>query len=66
MSQKHKTLAHAGVAELAAGFPGAFAGERRPLKFGIHDDLLARGIAPDVVKHGLRLHCGRPDYLRAT
>src|SRR4051812_37844621 len=58
--------AYAAVGLLVETFPAAFVRiNRRPLKLGIHDDLLARGIATDVVKAGLGSYCRSTGYLEA-
>src|SRR5262249_53716546 len=69
---KHKdrrraAAAHAAITALVETFPAAFTGfGRKPLKLGIHDDLLARGIAPDVATKGLAAYCSSMGYLNAT
>jgi sRNA-binding protein len=65
MSQARKQQARAAVDLLAQTFPAAFNRyDRKPLKLGVAEDLLARGIAPDVIKTGLRRYCHGADYLR--
>jgi sRNA-binding protein len=47
--------------------PAAFTSfGRKPLKLGIHDDLIARGGAPDVITKGLESYCSSTGYLNAT
>jgi hypothetical protein len=63
---KRGAAGRAAVGKLVETFPAAFAFiERKPLKLGIHDDLLARGIAPDVIKPGLGAYCRGGRYLRS-
>ena len=52
---------------LVEKFPAAFseAGERRPLKVGIANDLLARGISRQIVARGLHSYCNAYRYLVA-
>jgi sRNA-binding protein len=65
MSQARKQLAHAAVDALVATFPAAFDRfDRRPLKLGIAADLLARGIAADIIRAALGSYCRSPAYLR--
>ncbi len=45
-SNKHHREANAALDNLVERFPAAFAlSDRKPLKLGIRDDLLARGVA---------------------
>ncbi len=59
------------IAILAKMFPACFAvfeQRRRPLKIGIHLDILAAtggAIAPDELRRALSLYVGNPGYLRA-
>ena len=65
VGSKRSVVGRAAVGTLVETFPGAFAFiNRKPLKLGIHDDLLARGIAMDVIKPGLGAYCGGGRYLR--
>jgi ProP effector len=68
MSSKSRTAAaQAAITALIEAFPAAFTSTgRRPLKLGIHDDLLARGIAADVATKGLAAYCTSTGYLTAT
>jgi ProP effector len=52
---------------LVEKFPAAFseAGERRPLKIGLANDLLARGINRQVTARGLHSYCNAYRYLVA-
>jgi ProP effector len=52
---------------LVEKFPAAFseAGERQPLKVGIANDLLARGISRQIVARGLHSYCNAYRYLVA-
>jgi ProP effector len=56
---------------LAQVFPRAFftyGGKRKPLKLGIHKDILALklGIAQRALSRALRAYCGNLGYLRAS
>ena len=61
-----RAASHAALTALVAAFPTAFfrAG-RKPLKLGIHDDLIARGVAQDVIQRGLSSYCQSVGYLAA-
>jgi|tagenome__1003787_1003787.scaffolds.fasta_scaffold20740606_3 sRNA-binding protein len=66
MSQARKERGFVAVSQLIQMFPAAFDRfDRKPLKLGIHDDLLAREIASDVVRAGLRSYCNAAGYLSA-
>jgi ProP effector len=68
MSSKSRTAAaQAAIAALIESFPAAFASTgRKPLKLGIRDDLIARGIAAEVATKGLAAYCTSTGYLNAT
>jgi ProP effector len=66
-SNKHHREARTALNKLAKRFPAAFAlSNRKPLKLGIRDDLLARGVAPEVASAGLRLYCWNGRYFKAV
>jgi ProP effector len=68
MTKNSRLRSHAAIGQLIEQFPLAFVrfGERPPLKLGIHDDLLERGIALDVVRAGLGSYCYSVRYLSAA
>jgi ProP effector len=66
-NKNRRAAAHAAVTALVETFPDAFTRtDRKPLKLGVHDDLLARGIDPDVIQRGLGSYCQSTGYLNAT
>jgi len=71
MNQQRFTVAKATVAMLVESYPLAFAIEprrRRPLKLGIHRDIIAAlngTVTPRAVGDALRLYVGNPRYLKA-
>jgi sRNA-binding protein len=66
-NNRRRAAAHAAVVRLVETFPTAFfRTDRKPLKLGIHDDLLARGVAADVATKGLASYCSSTGYLNAT
>ena len=66
-NKNRRATAHAAVTALVETFPAAFTRTgRKPLKLGVHDDLLARGIDPDVIQRGLSSYCQSTGYLNAT
>ena len=51
---------------LAEAYPACFDGENpRPLKLGIHHDLMAAGFEKAAVKRALACYCNRPRYRKA-
>ena len=51
---------------LAETYPACFDGENpRPLKLGIHHDLMAAGFEKAAVKRALACYCNRPRYRKA-
>ncbi len=51
------------ILALAETYPACFDGENpRPLKLGIHQDLMAAGFEKAVVKRALARYCNRPRY----
>ncbi len=51
---------------LAEAYPACFDGENpRPLKLGIHHDLMAAGFEKAAVKRALARYCNRPRYRKA-
>ena len=51
---------------LAETYPACFDGENpRPLKLGIHRDLMAAGFEKAAVKRALARYCNRPRYRKA-
>jgi len=58
--------AFAAISLLVETFPAAFVRiNRKPLKLGIAEDMLARGVAPETIKVGLRSYCRGVGYLSA-
>jgi sRNA-binding protein len=63
---KRQARAHAAIAQLNERFPAVFTRTaRRPLKVGIHGDLLASGFERKLVMAALRSYCGSSSYLSA-
>jgi sRNA-binding protein len=63
---KSQARAHAAIAQLAERFPAVFTQTgRRPLKIGIHGELLALGFDRKLVVVALRSYCGSSGYLSA-
>jgi hypothetical protein len=63
---KRQARAHAAIAQLNERFPAVFTRTaRRPLKIGIHGDLLASGFERKLVMVALRSYCGSSGYLSA-
>jgi ProP effector len=56
---------HELLAKLAAQWPAAFAGTPRPLKIGVHNDILAAMPATDprLLGFALRRHTNRSEYV---
>lgn len=71
MNQQRHEAALALIGKLAERFPAAFAinpAYRRPLKLGIHHDILAQlsdTIAPRDLSAALRIYVGNRKYLKA-
>jgi sRNA-binding protein len=56
---KSQARAHAAIAQLTERFPAVFTQTgRRPLKIGIHGELLALGFDRKLVVVALRSYCG--------
>ncbi|MEZ5575801.1 MAG: ProQ/FinO family protein [Candidatus Competibacteraceae bacterium] len=54
------------ILALAETYPACFDGENpRPLKLGIHHDLMAAGFEKAAVKRTLARYCNRPRYRKA-
>ena len=54
------------ILALAETYPACFDGENpRPLKLGIHRDLMAAGFEKAAVKRTLARYCNRPRYRKA-
>src|SRR5262245_35267721 len=72
MSQSHNQAATAGIALLAEFYPQCFSvyeGRRRPLKIGIHKDILAAvngALTPLELHRALGIYCSNPVYLSNT
>ena len=63
---KSQARAHAAIAQLTERFPAVFTQTgRRPLKIGIHGELLALGFDRKLVVVALRSYCGSSGYLSA-
>src|SRR5262249_48838970 len=64
---RQRLAAYATVARLMQSFPAAFvrSGPRKPLKLGIHDDLVAAGFATREISYGLGSYCNNYRYLIA-
>jgi sRNA-binding protein len=61
---KRQARAQAAVAQLRERFPAIFGpADCRPLKIGIHSELLAQGLDRETVVGGLRSYCGSSAYL---
>jgi len=66
--RRNQRQAHAAVIALAQQFPAAFVRgplARMPLKIGIHEDLLARGVDRRTLKVGLGSYARSEGYLRS-
>src|SRR5215467_4944494 len=67
MSNRRRAATLAAVTALIEMFPAAFTSTaRKPLKLGIRDDLIARGIAAEVATKVLAAYCTSTGYLNAT
>jgi sRNA-binding protein len=65
-TSKSQARAHAAIAQLSERFPAVFTQTgRRPLKIGIHGELLALGFDRKLVVVALRSYCGSSGYLSA-
>jgi ProP effector len=66
-SEYRQTIkAGAALSVLIEKFPATFFHfTRKPLKLHIHQDLLARGVAPDTIANGVGYYCRRLSYLGA-
>jgi ProP effector len=63
---KSQARAHAAIAQLSERFPAVFTRtDRRPLKIGIHGELMALGFDRKLVVVALRSYCGSSGYLSA-
>lgn len=63
---KSQARAQAAVAQLRERFPAIFTPANcRPLKIGIHNELVAVGFDREMVVVGLRSYCGSSAYLSA-
>src|SRR3981081_861591 len=63
---KSQARAHAAIAQLTERFPAVFTQTgRRPLKIGIHGELLALGFDRKLVVVALRSYCGSSGHLSA-
>jgi sRNA-binding protein len=72
MSQGHNQAATAAITLLAETFPRCFSvyeGRRRPLKIGIHKDILAAvdgALTPLELSKALRAYCANGAYLHSS
>jgi len=72
MSRHHNPVATAAIALLAELYPKCFSvyeGRRRPLKIGIHKDILAAvdgALTPLELSRALGIYCSNPAYLGHT
>jgi ProP effector len=63
---KRQAQAQAAVAQLRESFPTVFTPtDCRPLKIGVHTDLLALGFDREIAVIGLRSYCRSKAYLKA-
>jgi ProP effector len=63
---ERQARAQAAVAQLRERFPAIFTPANcRPLKIGIHNELVALGFDREMVVVGLRSYCGSSGYLSA-